>query len=213
MMLHSKLFLKFFLFLLFPGGNTYESVSQAIQAGSGGGVNLADGGGVVFVSVEKLLELDGSIKSDGANGDYGGGGASGGTLWVAGRHFEGHGHLTVKGGAGSHRSECCSGSPCNSHRNYHGGGGGGGHLRHFSPDDIRRDIIRNRDVSGGASGGGSAGNGGSGQISAAGNQCSGHGTFSVQEGSCTCDAGSYVVSCLYQCDASRTRTLLGFWWV
>lgn len=110
----------------------------------------------------------------------------------------------MKGGAGSHRSECCSGSPCNSHRNYHGGGGGGGHLRHFSPDYIRRDIIRNRDVSGGASGGGSAGNGGSGQISAAGNQCSGHGTFSVQEGSCTCDAGSYGVSCLYQCDASIT---------
>jgi len=44
---------------------------------------------VVYVSVEKMMELDGWIKADGKSGDSGGGGASGGTMWVAARHFEG----------------------------------------------------------------------------------------------------------------------------
>jgi len=61
-----------------------------VLAGSGGGKSSASGGGVLYVSAEKLLELDGWIKSDGFNGDGGGGGASGGTLWVTGRHFEGN---------------------------------------------------------------------------------------------------------------------------
>ena len=60
-------------------------------AGSGGGRSSASGGGVLYVIVEKLLELDGWIKSDGSNADNGGGGASGGTVRVAGRHFEGKG--------------------------------------------------------------------------------------------------------------------------
>lgn len=60
-------------------------------AGSGGGKSSASGGGVLYLSVEKLLKLDGWIKSDGSNGDSGGGGASGGTVRVAGRRFEGNG--------------------------------------------------------------------------------------------------------------------------
>ena len=44
---------------------------------------------MIYVSVEKMMELDGWIKADGKSGDSGGGGASGGTMWVAARHFEG----------------------------------------------------------------------------------------------------------------------------
>ena len=44
---------------------------------------------MIYVSVEKMMELDGWIKADGKSGDSGGGGASGGTIWVAARHFEG----------------------------------------------------------------------------------------------------------------------------
>ena len=73
----------------FVSGNSYEHPCTAEKAGSGGGASLASGGGAVHVNVEKLLELDGSIKADGKNGDSGGGGASGGTVRATGRHFEG----------------------------------------------------------------------------------------------------------------------------
>ena len=76
------------MFSLFLG-SSYEHPCTAVLAGSGGGKSSASGGGVLYVSVEKLLELDGWIKADGVQGDGGGGGASGGSIWVAGRHFEG----------------------------------------------------------------------------------------------------------------------------
>lgn len=80
--------------LTFPvsliSGSSYEQPCTAALAGSGGGKSSPSGGGVLYVSVEKLLELDGWMKSDGSNGDSGGGGASGGTVRVAGRHFEGN---------------------------------------------------------------------------------------------------------------------------
>ena len=60
-----------------------------MHAGSGGGKSFAAGGGVIYASVEKMMELDGWIKADGNSGSSGGGGASGGTMWVAARHFEG----------------------------------------------------------------------------------------------------------------------------
>lgn len=71
-------------------GGSYEQPCTAVLAGSGGGTSSASGGGALYVSVEKLLELDGKINSDGFNGDSGGGGASGGTLRITGRHFEGN---------------------------------------------------------------------------------------------------------------------------
>lgn len=108
------------------------------------------------------MEFDGLIKFDGVNGDYGGGGVSGGIFWVVGRYFEGYGYFIVKGGVGSYWFECCSVSFCNSYRNYYGGGGGGGYFCYFFFDYIRCDIIWNRGVFGGVLGGGSVGNGGSG---------------------------------------------------
>lgn len=52
---------------------------------------------MIYVSVEKMMELDGWIKADGKSGDSGGGGASGGTMWVAARHFEGDKkHVIIK---------------------------------------------------------------------------------------------------------------------
>ena len=81
--------LKAFPIVPFFPGNTYEHPCTAVLAGSGGGKSFASGGGVIYVSVEKIIELDGWIKADGKSGDSGGGGASGGTMWVAARHFEG----------------------------------------------------------------------------------------------------------------------------
>ena len=113
----------------------------------------------------------------------------------------GHGHATVQGGAGSRRSEGCSYLTT---RYFYGGGGGGGHLALFSPYHIRRDVLRNRDVSGGASAGGSAGRGGTGQICQDEVHCSGHGSYSVQQQVCTCNAGHYGLNCAYKCNASIT---------
>ena len=81
--------MKAFPIVSFILGNTYEHPCTAVLAGSGGGKSFAAGGGVIYASVEKMMELDGWIKADGNSGSSGGGGASGGTMWVAARHFEG----------------------------------------------------------------------------------------------------------------------------
>lgn len=175
----------------------YEHPCNSTKAGSGGGKSNAAGGGVLYVTTDQLLELDGWIKSNGVNGDGGGGGASAGALWVAARHFEGHGHLAVRGGDGS--SQCydrCS-------RCHYGGGGGGGHLRYYSPDPVRRDILRKVDVSGGAKSS-SANPGSPGQICEAGHECSGHGTWSAVDRSCACQSNYYGINCAFYCDVQTT---------
>ena len=74
-----------------------------------------------------ILELEGSMISDGAGGSSGTGGGSGGSLWSDAAAYEGHGHLYARGGAGScySNSRSCSGS--------YAGGGGGGLIRAYSP--------------------------------------------------------------------------------
>ena len=184
------------------GGSIYESSCSAHQAGSGGGGSSAVGGGVVFSTTDHLLELDGAFRSDGRSAPSGtaGGGASGGTVWVASRHFEGHGSLTAMGGAGKTRSVLC-----NSQHNWwhaaYGGGGAGGYVRTYSPDPIRVDILEKRQVSGGV---GSGGAGDRGQICTTGHQCSGHGSYRANDNTCACHATYYGVNCGFYCDPSVT---------
>ena len=154
----------------------------------------------MFLTSDQLLELEGWIKSDGDNGHDGGGGASAGTLSIAARHFEGHGHQAARGGAASSRcyGRCCF--ICSSHRCHYGGEGAGGHLRYFSPNPIRRDILRHLYVSGGAGAHSSS----SGQICPGGHECSAHGTWSAANRACSCDPNYYGVNCAFRCEAAST---------
>jgi len=99
-----------------PGGIVYGSVSSPVTLGSGGGSYNATslggaGGGVLKLDVSRTLNVNGSIRADGAyGGDYSGGG-SGGSLWIQSSSMTGTGNISASGGS-----------------SYYGGGGGGGRI-------------------------------------------------------------------------------------
>ena len=100
------------------GGNTYGSVIAPTDFGSGGGTYSpyaigGAGGGAIRLNVTGLLLLDGRISADGNPGlTDGGGGGSGGSVWLTVGTLAGAGTISANGGAGNGFSL--------------GGGGGGG---------------------------------------------------------------------------------------
>jgi hypothetical protein len=102
------------------GGNTYDTASEPMIAGSPGGfggsgiVNSSGGGGgVIRLVVNGLLRVDGRISADGtAAAGQNSGGGSGGSIWLTLGGFSGSGLISASGGAG----------------NSLGGGGGGGRI-------------------------------------------------------------------------------------
>ena len=119
------------------GGITYgNSVSMAVDMGSGGGGGLSDsisklgtggnGGGALSLT-GKVIEMNSAdIFMDGANaeqGETGGGGGSGGTILIAGYNVDiNYSTLTANGGDGG--DGCCGDDDG-------GGSGGGGILKTF----------------------------------------------------------------------------------
>ena len=119
------------------GGITYgNSVSMAVDMGSGGGGGLSDsisklgtggnGGGALSLT-GKVIEMNSAdIFMDGANaeqGETGGGGGSGGTILIAGYNIDiNYSTLTANGGDGG--DGCCGDDDG-------GGSGGGGILKMF----------------------------------------------------------------------------------
>jgi len=90
------------------GGNTYGSISEPVDAGSGGGTGLngagGSGGGVVQLTVNGWLQLDGRIGADGAAGNkdpnnYWGGGGSGGSIFLQVGTLAGSGVISANGGS------------------------------------------------------------------------------------------------------------------
>ena len=104
------------------GGLSNDSVSQPMDAGSGGGIYGSNpggaGGGVIRLVVDGLLNVDnnGVINAIGQNsqdgiGGYSGGGA-GGSIWITAGSLTGAGYIQADGGYGWQS----------------GGGGGGGRI-------------------------------------------------------------------------------------
>lgn len=105
------------------GGLAYGSASQPTDFGSGGGGTLCCnvggwGGGVIRVTVSDVLLVDGVIAANGTPGVYmsgwGGGGGSGGSVWLECGELDGAGSIQAIGGAGGGEDL--------------GGGGGGGRI-------------------------------------------------------------------------------------
>ena len=92
----------------FDGVDAYGSPDFPIDFGSGGGATGSNvggwGGGAAEIYVGGLLQLDGSIRADGTNGDVrvngAAGGGSGGSLLVIAETITGPGTLEVDGGQG-----------------------------------------------------------------------------------------------------------------
>ena len=102
-----------------PGGSTYGSAQQPTDTGSRGGVfpiiqNFCQGGGAIRLRVGGALSVNGSISANGnAALIEGGGGGSGGSVWLTARAINGTGLILANGGAGEAGQ---------------GGGGGGGRI-------------------------------------------------------------------------------------
>jgi hypothetical protein len=102
------------------GGSAYETVmSPYYDAGSGGGNYPpysigGNGGGMIQLTVNGTLQMDGNISANGGNGaGEGGGGGSGGSISLNIGSLAGSGSITANGGNGVDAI---------------GGGGGGGRI-------------------------------------------------------------------------------------
>ncbi len=130
-----------------PGGNSYGSILQPTDQGSGGGSPIyrfgGAGGGVMKLSVTGTLTLDGKISADGADAPHaGGGGGSGGSIWLSVGTLSGSGLISANGGAGDYLQS---------------GGGGGGRIAVYYATNLLSGRMR-------AFGGAGAAYGGAGTI-------------------------------------------------
>ena len=82
-----------------PGGVTYDSETEPVDFGSGGGGSGAiRGGGAIQLTVTGTLTVDGrvSVNADAVTGGYNGGGA-GGSVWLTASRLNGTGSITANG--------------------------------------------------------------------------------------------------------------------
>ena len=83
-----------------PGGVTYDSETEPVELGSGGGGGTRPnrGGGAIQLTVEGMLTIDGrvSVNADVVTGGYDGGGA-GGSVWLQSSRLNGAGTITANG--------------------------------------------------------------------------------------------------------------------
>jgi hypothetical protein len=105
------------------GGETYDQFNGPTDTGSGGGPGIGSeaasalGGGALQLTVTGTLQVDGLISANGAPAAYeGGGGGSGGSLFLKTGVLAGAGLISADGGAGNLPN---------------GGGGGGGRVALF----------------------------------------------------------------------------------
>jgi hypothetical protein len=105
------------------GGNSYGSIVEPFDLGSGGGgysptIFGAAGGGAIHLTVRGNLSLNGVITSNGRDAFYdSSGGGSGGSIWLNIGLLSGSGRISANGGAGDYPQ---------------GGGGGGGRIAVYS---------------------------------------------------------------------------------
>ena len=116
------------------GGATYGSYQEPVAFGSASTSNGSYGGGSVRLAVGGTLTVDGTISAGGQ-----GGGAAGGSVYLACAEFAGGGNIQANGAAGSDSGN---------------GGGGGGRIAVYS---ATTSFLGTKSVAGGAAGGFSAG--------------------------------------------------------
>ena len=101
------------------GGTAYCDIGTALSMGSGGGGGSSssiggDGGGLIYMNISGILDLDGTITADGTAGSGGGyrGAGAGGGINITVNSITGSGTMTATGRASSAQ-----------------GGGGGGFIK------------------------------------------------------------------------------------
>ena len=83
-------------------GQPYGDLYQPYIFGSGGGGgsgNGGRGGGMIWLNVTNLIQIDGELRSDGTDArSTTGGGGSGGSIWMYCHQIKGMGNVTARGG-------------------------------------------------------------------------------------------------------------------
>lgn len=103
-------------------GFAYNNIYEPDRKGSAGGYapngkNGGSGGGILWMNVTGMIDIDGEVSVKGGDADSnGGGGGSAGSIWMYCNTIRGYGKITAHGGRGSNSNS----SP--------GGGGAGGRI-------------------------------------------------------------------------------------
>ena len=111
-------------------GLPYNDLYMPNQMGSAGGGHTSTagkGGGRIAANIKITCHIDGDLSANGGdatlNGQYVGGGGSGGSILLNCTVLKGYGTVAAKGGDGSYYYYR---NPHNGHVTQRGGGGGGG---------------------------------------------------------------------------------------
>lgn len=90
-----------------PGGGSYGSAANVSFMGSGAGSDDlspgGNGGGLIMVNASVLIQINGTLESNGDAGssaNAGGGGGSGGGIWLIAQTIDGVGTVQANGGDG-----------------------------------------------------------------------------------------------------------------
>ena len=103
-------------------GFAYDDLYEPDMFGSAGGKGShndrgGNGGGVLWMNVTGIIDVDGRVSASGEDGrNLGSGGGSGGSIWMYCKEIRGYGRISAYGGAGSNSAS------------YPGGGGAGGRV-------------------------------------------------------------------------------------
>ena len=82
-------------------GHVYEPEHFGCRGGGSGGL----GGGIIRMSVNGTLQIDGTISCNGASGQQDrSGGGSGGSIWIDANLIKGYGKVQANGGNGNTES-------------------------------------------------------------------------------------------------------------
>ena len=97
-------------------GIAYGSITEPVEPGSGGGKGGA-GGGAIRLNVAGILTVDGSVSANGNDGNFYGGGGSGGSIYITTNTLTGSGNIAAVGGSSTDEGSVGD-----------GGGGAGGRI-------------------------------------------------------------------------------------
>lgn len=136
----------------FAYGNLYEPDRIGSAGGHGPNGHLGgSGGGVIWMNVTNVIDIDGEVSARGGDADgNGGGGGSGGSVWMWCYKVKGYGKITAHGGHGSSKAT----SP--------GGGGAGGRIAMYFKVNETMSSFRYQAIGGKAGIDGQSENGGGG---------------------------------------------------
>jgi hypothetical protein len=131
-----------FVLQFFEGGAAYGNFLLPTYYGSPACSNIF-ASGIINITVQNLLVLDGNITAYGEDGQHGRGGSSGGSVYIKAGNITGSGIISANGGMGAKQGYEI------------GGGGGGGRVACYVDSNV--DLLKQIFAYGGSGGANTSG--------------------------------------------------------